>query len=380
MNASSLIFVEQLSAPAVAISLNGDDSLLVYTQENILYHFIITASSTTVRLIQMGQIGLHGIVRAPARVRAVTWYIPDYQLREQANHPFIYMLTMLIVDGDPSQDVVQASVIFLVDAKLVLLQPSNSDDGALKYDMRIIANDVEYFVLTRDQNFSSITAENTQPQSTIEYGTDSVQAETGLKDSLWYFDGQQVQCWTDIQELLKITSLEETKDSSSPISIPTDFYPTSIVLNKGIIIGVEPDLVQRRDAHFALFRFIIRVCLVRFVLDGVANSFSKDTTILASNTPSLFIYSRLFSSLKSFLSLPTTSLFFSCPRGFTSYGLRCRSRVIICTSRILTAFSSLFSLIFPRLPRHSCAVHSQNRNALLAHIVCIFTTSSRALR
>ena len=58
----------------------GEDSLLIYTQENLLYHFIITTSSSEVRLVQVGQIGLHGIVRAPTRVRAVTWSIPDYQL------------------------------------------------------------------------------------------------------------------------------------------------------------------------------------------------------------------------------------------------------------------------------------------------------------
>lgn len=58
----------------------GEDSVLVYTQENILYHYVITASNTAVQLVQMGQIGLHGIVRAPARVRAVTWFVPDYQL------------------------------------------------------------------------------------------------------------------------------------------------------------------------------------------------------------------------------------------------------------------------------------------------------------
>lgn len=72
--------VERLSSPAVVISPTGEDSLLVYTYENILFHYVITASSASVRLIQVGQIGLHGIVRAPARVRAVTWYIPEHQL------------------------------------------------------------------------------------------------------------------------------------------------------------------------------------------------------------------------------------------------------------------------------------------------------------
>ena len=64
------------------MALTGSDSLLVYTYQNILYHFIINASLEVVNLIQVGQIALNGIVRAPARVRAVSWILPDHQLRE----------------------------------------------------------------------------------------------------------------------------------------------------------------------------------------------------------------------------------------------------------------------------------------------------------
>ena len=64
------------------MALSGSDSLLVYTYQNILYHFIINASFEVVNLVQVGQIALNGIVRAPARVRAVSWILPDHQLRE----------------------------------------------------------------------------------------------------------------------------------------------------------------------------------------------------------------------------------------------------------------------------------------------------------
>ena len=63
------------------MSLTGTDSLLVYTYRNILYHFLINATSTAVTLAQVGQIALNGIVRAPARVRAVNWILPEHQLR-----------------------------------------------------------------------------------------------------------------------------------------------------------------------------------------------------------------------------------------------------------------------------------------------------------
>ena len=82
LNESSLVFIEQVTSPVVAITPTGEDSLLVYTYENNLFHYVITASNASIQLVQVGQIGLHGIVRAPARVRAVTWYIPEHQLRK----------------------------------------------------------------------------------------------------------------------------------------------------------------------------------------------------------------------------------------------------------------------------------------------------------
>jgi hypothetical protein len=77
---SHVMHVEQLPAPIVLIAPSGDDSLLVYTYENILYHFIISVANASVKLVQVGQIALHGIIRAPPRVRALSWILPEAQL------------------------------------------------------------------------------------------------------------------------------------------------------------------------------------------------------------------------------------------------------------------------------------------------------------
>jgi len=74
--------VEQLSAPIVHIAPSGEDSLLVYTFENHLYHYIVVVTDTNMRLIPVGQIALHGIIRAPPRVRSLSWVVPDDQLGE----------------------------------------------------------------------------------------------------------------------------------------------------------------------------------------------------------------------------------------------------------------------------------------------------------
>lgn len=240
---SLVLHVETLPAPVVLITASGEDSLLVYTYDNLLYHYIFTTMSGTAKLIQVGQIAFNGIVRSPARVRGLSWILPDEQL----------------IDGDPSQDVVTATVLFLVDGKLVLLQPSLDEEQKLKYDMRVIAQNVEYYALMRDQQFTGslqVPGAATNGLTGEDLGRDEGH---GLRDSLWTFDGNEVKVWTDVQDVLRSTPPEHASELPPVVSIPVDFYPLSILLGKGILIGLESDVVQRRDVNFAFFKFTIRV-------------------------------------------------------------------------------------------------------------------------
>lgn len=162
--------------------------------------------------------------------------------------------------GDPSQDVATAAVIFLVDAKLVLLQPSANEYGELKYDMRVIAQDVEFYTLTREQPGSHTSQ---SPDSLHTNGNALIPGHVsqGLRDSLWYFNGTAVHVWPEILDVLSSAPTELEREIPSPVSIPTDFYPLSTMVEKGIITGMEPELVQRRDVDFSFFRLIPRTHL-----------------------------------------------------------------------------------------------------------------------
>ena len=96
-----------------------DNSLLVYTADNTLYHFLILPTRDQIRMHLCGSICFQGIVQVPSRVRALSWLIPDAQKRRSCiiNHPLMSDL------GDPADDLVIATIIFLVDGKLVLLRP-----------------------------------------------------------------------------------------------------------------------------------------------------------------------------------------------------------------------------------------------------------------
>ncbi|EFX04522.1 duf1339 domain containing protein [Grosmannia clavigera kw1407] len=235
---SGAFHVEPMPAAVVLVTPSGEDSLLVYTHDNLLHHFIFASgggggSTSGIRLVQVGQIGFHGIVRSPARVRGLSWVLPDSQL----------------LDGDPSQDVAVASVLVLVDGKLVLFRPSINDEGQLKYDMRILAQSVEYYVCMKDQ-----------PSMEDGAGAGAGDEDAAfMRKSLWLCDGGELKVWPDTQVVLD--AVVSGGEIPPPVTIAVDFYPLSVLLSKGLVLGVEPDLVQRRDVGFSYFRFAIRTNL-----------------------------------------------------------------------------------------------------------------------
>ena len=212
LDSSFVLQAERLPAPVVLIAPSGDDSLLVYTYDNLLYHYIFATTTGSMQFVQVGQIAFHGIVRSPARVRGLSWILPDEQLQ----------------DGDPSQDVAVATVIFLVDGKLVLLQPSLNEERNLKYDMRVIAQNVEYYALTRDLAFVNLGQSDATSSPQLEEESPSHSSTHPLRDSLWMFDGNEMKVWSDVQEVLRSAPAELGRELPLTVGVAVDFYPLSI--------------------------------------------------------------------------------------------------------------------------------------------------------
>ena len=149
-----------------------------------------------------------------------------------------------------------ASVLLLVDGNLVLLQPTVSESGELRYDMRIVAQDVEYYILMRDQlafNFAPPADESLPASPSADAALSASQNNQSLRDSLWMFCGKDLVAWSDVQDIL------HRDEAPKPLPVPVDFYPLSVLLNKGIVLGVEPEMIQRRDVTFTVLKFAIRV-------------------------------------------------------------------------------------------------------------------------
>lgn len=77
---ANLLHRENISSPIVLTSL-FEDSLLVYTTDNTLYHFLIIITQDDITLQLCGSITFEGVVGEPERVRGLSWMIPKSQQR-----------------------------------------------------------------------------------------------------------------------------------------------------------------------------------------------------------------------------------------------------------------------------------------------------------
>jgi hypothetical protein len=71
---------EPLTSPVVILSL-VDNSLLVYTTDNTLLHYLVVPTAETIELHFAGSISFDGVIAKPNAVRALSWMVPATQKR-----------------------------------------------------------------------------------------------------------------------------------------------------------------------------------------------------------------------------------------------------------------------------------------------------------
>ncbi|KZT22140.1 RIC1-domain-containing protein [Neolentinus lepideus HHB14362 ss-1] len=219
LSSKTVLHREIMSSPVVILSL-VDNSLLVYTMDNTLIHYLIVPTTDTIRLHLCGSITFDGIIAAPSAVRMLSWMIPNAQKQL----------------GDPVDDLSVATVLMMVGGKLVLLRPGKLASQEVRYDMQILADRVEFCWI----HLRGIGA---------------------LENSLWGYDGQSLRIWLNALaiEPTKPNPEDDVEDDASltpkeSLSIQLDFYPLSVLMDKGIIIGVEHEAVARTNLPFVIFR------------------------------------------------------------------------------------------------------------------------------
>jgi hypothetical protein len=214
LSETNVLHAQSLPSPVLVMTLL-ENSLLVYTADSMLYHFLILPTRESIRIQLCGSMSFAGLVSVPSRVRALSWLIPDAQKRL----------------GDPADDLIVATIIFLVDGRLVLLRPRKAGNDEVRYDMQVLADRIESYW-------------------THLHGVGT------LENSLWGYDGRDMRVWLDALTI-EATRVDLEADSyesvQASIALRLDFYPLSILMDKGIIIGVEYE-TSTRTLPFALFK------------------------------------------------------------------------------------------------------------------------------
>lgn len=105
--------------------------------------------------------------------------------------------------GDPADDLNVATIIFLINGKLVLLRPRKSAHEEVKYDLQVLADRIEFY-------WSHLSGSGT------------------LENSLWGWDGTQIRIWLDALtiEKVKVDTIKDAYESViESVGITLDFYP-----------------------------------------------------------------------------------------------------------------------------------------------------------
>ncbi|CUA72360.1 Guanine nucleotide exchange factor subunit Rich [Rhizoctonia solani] len=221
LTAQNILHREIFVSPVVCLSLVDNNSLLVYTSDNTLFHFLILPTRDSISLHLCGSISFDGIVTVPGIVRGLSWMIPN-EHREM---------------GDPVNDLTVATVLLLVGGRLVLLKPRKTGSEEVRYDMQILADRIE---------FCWVHLEG--------IGT--------LENSLWGYDGRGIRLWLDALTLenpsngITEEGAQPTESIQESVNIPLSFYPLSVLMDKGIIIGVEHEIATRGSLPFVMFRIV----------------------------------------------------------------------------------------------------------------------------
>ncbi|TIC19411.1 RIC1-domain-containing protein [Wallemia mellicola] len=252
-----VLYIENIPSRILLTSL-FENALLVYTADNTIHHYLITPTNDSITLNLANIISFQGVVSNPTRVRGMSWMIPPSQRKL----------------GDPIDDLTVATIIFLIDGKLVLLRPRRIAQDQVKYDMQVLSDGIEYYWT----HLNGIGA---------------------LENSLWGVDGQGIRLWLDALTLTQSerekarnsqnSNLEIVKES---VRIELDFYPLSVLMDKGILIGVDHEASLRGNLPFISYKIHTNTHLflhhtIRFYL---MRGSLKEAVIFANNYSDLVYF------------------------------------------------------------------------------------------
>lgn len=299
LDQSYVLHTEVLLNAPIYITLCGN-FLLVYTSENVLSVYNVVLGNTNMiskqanfaKLELVRRISLAGIVTRVSKVRSISLF-----------H---------VYNGDQLrsiEDMLSSNILLLVGGKLVMLCPSeemhNSSDTAHgssnPFDVHVISNNSEYywigkrsvenlqtslwimnggglivfanFLLPDEFDAGSHIYSESEPTTPTTPGYLSSGQDTGRPFSLGYQIDHEpgYSSLVEARTCWKIDSLDNLNKEA--IYMPLDFYPISILMERGIIVGIEQNVSYNTSLGLALFKMSPKMHLFlhhvfRYLLQG----------------------------------------------------------------------------------------------------------------
>ncbi|KAL1935687.1 hypothetical protein VTP01DRAFT_4827 [Rhizomucor pusillus] len=293
-----ILYTETLQHTPLYLSICGS-YLLVYTTENVLNIYnIVTRSenpnaavaaamngngtANVARIERVRRIALGNVIARVTRVRGISLF---------SNHAGDQITT--------PHDLINANIVLLVDGKLIFLSPripDDDDDSDLtgqpytqpQYELNVLSDKIEYYWigrknvanlctslwavnghgikvfanLLRSEEFGFNATSNdileSEPTTPTTPSLLAARATLGRPYSLGYRIGPEPASPSmSVVEMegysrWRIPSLKQLDEGT--IYIPLDFYPHSVLLEKGVIVGVEQGSVFRESLGFLIYK------------------------------------------------------------------------------------------------------------------------------
>ncbi|ANB12917.1 hypothetical protein AWJ20_1195 [Sugiyamaella lignohabitans] len=225
---------EEIGAPILKMCVI-QNLLVVYAHDNNVYFYRITSiSGNDIRSLDLEhKISLNGLVHSPARVRCIEGLLADNQ--------------------DPTIPITadNLKLVFLVDGMLTIFEPA-SGPPITSYKKHLLHHSIEYYFITppgKDNSYHCM---------------------------LWAFDGTNMLVW--------IKDYNSQFSSIKPAVVPVESYPIAVLMDKGILTGIETDTLPSRENYFTYFKFWTSTQLfVPFILESVLKMGNYEKAVTIAN-------------------------------------------------------------------------------------------------
>ncbi|KAI9470023.1 MAG: RIC1-domain-containing protein [Benjaminiella poitrasii] len=279
------------------------------------------------------------ILNFPAYMTICGNYLLVYTSENVINIYNINMGTLLGEYINSNENMVSVNIILLVDGKLMILCPKtttkddknsnnvkeSSSSPLNQFDIHTIHQKAEYYWIGKrnienmitslwiadgkglkvftnillESDFDFNTYNNNLPESEpstpITPGFMPRSNDIGRPFSLGYhIDSGSISTspsLTDVNDCCK-WRIKDFKDfNSEAIYIPLDFYPLSILLDKGVIIGIEQSISYRDSLGFILFKMSPKMHLfVHHILRYLLQRDSEEDAVIFARAYERFVY------------------------------------------------------------------------------------------